>query len=300
VSDSRSPRAPGAASPPADGLDALPAEPDGAAFVEGLEPAVRQAAAIARALEGRVRNRPKAGESTHVKSALTLADTAAQEAILVALRDRFPAVRLEAEEDTPSVALFPDEAAATAIIDPIDGTYHYYLGLEGPYAVMVGLAVKGRYSAGLVALPREGWLMAAWGGAAAMVARPGSSLRPARVDAEGDRVLVSQRVPEAVCDALRERGLQPVRACGGAVAVAPLLPGVRAGLRAHPGGLGVSIRGRIGAFVAARAGCSVCDESGAPFPLDLETPAPWLLCGAGPDDVALLREAVAVEPAAAG
>jgi len=67
-------------------------------FVEDLRPAVRQAAAIARALEGRVPNRPKVGEDSAVKAALTVADTACQEALLVPLLRHLSDVQLEAEE----------------------------------------------------------------------------------------------------------------------------------------------------------------------------------------------------------
>ena len=59
-------------------------------FVRLLEPAVRGAAEIARSLEGRVPNLPKAGEATRVKQALTEADTLAQEALLSALREHYP------------------------------------------------------------------------------------------------------------------------------------------------------------------------------------------------------------------
>ena len=57
-------------------------------FIGALAPALRQAASIARALEGRVANRPKRGEASAVKAALTVADTAAQEALLVPLYER--------------------------------------------------------------------------------------------------------------------------------------------------------------------------------------------------------------------
>ena len=108
-------------------------------FLAVIGPAVRQAASIARALEGRVRNRPKDGEDSAAKAALTLADTAAQEAILVPLLEHFPDVSLLAEEDTPSVGSFPHQADECVVIDPIDGTLRCYLEAAGPYAVMVGL-----------------------------------------------------------------------------------------------------------------------------------------------------------------
>ena len=59
--------------------------PDARQFVEVLAPALREAASIARALQGRVRNRPKPGEATPIKAALTAADTACQEVLLAAL-----------------------------------------------------------------------------------------------------------------------------------------------------------------------------------------------------------------------
>jgi len=114
-------------------------------FVETLAPALRQAASIARSLEGRVSNRPKADEATAVKAALTLADTASQEALLVPLLERFPDVKLEAEEDTPTVSRFSQTRDALVVIDPIDGTLRFYLEAKGPYAVMIGVAIGDRY-----------------------------------------------------------------------------------------------------------------------------------------------------------
>jgi len=101
--------------------------PDPQRFVETLLPALREAAALARSLEGRVENRPKAGESTPAKAALTRADFAAQEAILQPLLQHFPGVALEAEEDTQSARLFPAQGDVRVVVDPIDGTLRSYL-----------------------------------------------------------------------------------------------------------------------------------------------------------------------------
>ena len=128
---------------------------DPEAFVRALAPALRQSASIARALEGRVANRPKRGEATPVKAALTIADTASQEALLVPLFEHFPSVRLAAEEDTPSTACFARSGPELVVIDPIDGTLRFYLEGRGPYAVMIGLARDGAYDAALVALPAK-------------------------------------------------------------------------------------------------------------------------------------------------
>jgi len=262
-------------------------------FVELIGPAVRQAASIARALEGRVGNRPKWGEGDAAKAALTLADSAAQEAILVPLLEHFPDVALLAEEDTPSVACFPAEAAERVVIDPIDGTLRCYLEAAGPYAVMVGLAAAGRFEAAIVALPREGLYFDAVRGGAARRSRPGGPLRPLRAEPAAGRILVSTGLPEEVAHPLREAGCELAVGAGGAIAVAPLVPGVRAGLRIARGAEGVSVRGRIGALVARCAGATVEDERGEPFPEALDAPARALLVSADPETRDLLRRAAA-------
>jgi fructose-1,6-bisphosphatase/inositol monophosphatase family enzyme len=269
---------------------------DAKSFVAVLAPAVRQAASIARALEGRVHNRPKWGEERAAKAALTLADSAAQEAILVPLRERFPEVSLNAEEDTPSAAAFPRGARECVVVDPIDGTLRFYLDATGPYAIMVGLARDGRYEAALVALPREGLLFEAVRGGPALITRPGGAPRPVRAAARGSRVLVSDGLPAAVASRLRAAGLEPTPACGGAIAVAPLVPGVRGGLRLAPDSGGISVRGRIGALISSMGGAYVENERGEPFPEAIDAPARALLISASEGDRVLLRSAVAHIP----
>jgi fructose-1,6-bisphosphatase/inositol monophosphatase family enzyme len=261
------------------------------AFVRLLAPAMEQAAAIATALEGRVPNVPKPGARTAVKAALTIADTAAQETLLVPLAPAFLGARLEAEEDTRSVARFTGAAADVRIvIDPIDGTLHYYLGEAGPYAVMAGLALRDRYEAALVALPREGWLLSAVRGEGALRSRLGGEPEAAALAREGRGVYVSDRVPEPVVERIAAAGFAVQRACGGAVAVAPLVPGVRGGIRVRPGS--ISTRGRIGLLVAAEAGARVETGDGRPFPDDLDTPSEELVVAADADVAAVLRRAL--------
>lgn len=265
----------------------MPDLPDPGAFVAALAPALRQAAAIAHSLEGLVSNNPKRGETTAVKQALTVADTASQEALLVALLEHFPGVRLEAEEDTPSVSRFPSVADAVVVIDPIDGTFHSYLGSQGPYAVLVGLAVAGRFEASLVALGREGLFFDGVRGQGARGWRTRTEPRRARLSDRGRRVLVSHGMPERVSHDLRAAGFEPMGACGGAVAVAPLIPGVCGGVRYASGDGGVSIRGRVGVLVSREAGAFVSGARG-PFPDDLETPAPTLAVSRNEEDLATL------------
>jgi fructose-1,6-bisphosphatase/inositol monophosphatase family enzyme len=266
--------------------------PDPQRFVETLLPALREAAALARSLEGRVENRPKAGESTPAKAALTRADFAAQEAILRPLLQHFPGVALEAEEDTQSARLFPAQGDARVVVDPIDGTLRSYLQAEGPYAVLVGLAFEDRYEAALVALPREGLFFEAQRGKGARMALDPDPFRPARVDPEARRIMVSYEAPAGLEDRLRERGYEVVHGCGGALSVAPLVPGVAGGLRLARPGASISVRGRIGALVAREAGALLASEQGTPFPTDIEEPRRALLVARDAEILALLQDAL--------
>jgi fructose-1,6-bisphosphatase/inositol monophosphatase family enzyme len=266
-------------------------------FISALAPALQQAASIARSLEGRVANRPKTGESTAAKAALTIADTACQEALLVPLVEHFPQVRLEAEEDTPSVSRFPESGDALVVIDPIDGTLRFYLEATGPYAVMIGLAIGDRYEASLVALPREQLSFDAVRGRGARVRSQYAAARAISLgETTGNRILVSYNLPSSAVERLQERGYEVAAASGGAISVAPLIPGVCAGLRlARENPEGVSIRGRIGALIAAEAGALVMGAT-APFPPEIRSPAPALLIAANEDILAHLQDALSSIP----
>jgi len=261
-------------------------------FVRALAPALRQAAAIARSLEGRVSNRPKEGEATAVKAALTIADTASQEALLIPLLEHFPQVKLEAEEDTPSVSRFSQSGDALVVIDPIDGTLRFYLEAKGPYAVMIGLAIGDRYEASLVALPREQLCFDAVRGRGARVRSRDAAVKAVTLgEPTGNRILVSHNLPTSAVERLRDLGYE-VAAAGGAISVAPLIPGVCAGLRlARESAEGVSIRGRIGALISAEAGALVTGATG-PFPSEIRVPAPALLIATTPKIQAHLQDAL--------
>jgi hypothetical protein len=114
-----------------------------------------------------------------------------------------------------------------------------------------------------------------------------------RAEAQGRRVLVSDGFPELVAERLRKAGYELAPACGGAIAVAPLIPGVRAGLRVAPRGRPISWQGRIGALISASGGARVEDERGEPFPEAVDAPARALLVSADDADAERLRHAVA-------
>ncbi len=266
-------------------------QPDLDTFADKMTPAVERAAQIALSLEGRVVNTPKVEESTAVKQALTEADTRVQEEILEALYEHFPDVCLAAEEETPRVEDFQSGGDSLVIIDPIDGTLQSYLQKMGPYAVIVGLAVRREVRAALIALPREGFLFRGSREKGAEVLARGQEFRASAASSDGDGIYVSHNVPPEMRTALEAEGFRVVPACGGAVAVAPLVPGIRAGLRLaeRRSQSGVSIRGRAGLAIAHEAGAVIRGERGEAFAADLDTPH-WTLCvTADEDDQAILQ-----------
>lgn len=261
-------------------------------FTARMRPAVASAAALARRLEGRVQNAPKREETSDVKQAMTIADSGTQELLLKGLLEAFPDVCLAAEEDTDTVECFPKDASAQVIIDPIDGTLRSYLEASGPYAVIVGLAIREVYRAALVSLPREGLAFDGTTGQGAYVAVAGRSRRRVAAEPDGRRILVSHGMPEEVSEALRQRDYEVISACGGAVSVAPLIKGVCAGVRKASGPLGISIRGRAGVVISREGGALVETSGGKPFPTDMNSPAETLLIASGPKQLEHLGEAL--------
>jgi hypothetical protein len=159
---------------------------------------------------------------------------------------------------------------------------------------MVGLAVRDRFEAAIVALPREGLYFEAVRGGEARRARPGGPLRAVRAaPPRGGRILVSPELPQPVAATLLEADYDLALGCGGAIAVAPLIPGVQAGLRLARAREGVSVRCRIGALIAVCAGAHVEDEHGAPFPDTLSGAARALLVSSNERDRRALRQAAA-------
>lgn len=261
-------------------------------------PAVRRAAALARALDGRVTNLPKADEPTPAKAAVTEADLAVQEELLEAVAPGFARARLDAEEQTPSVAAFTGEDPDTRVVlDPIDGTLHFFLERRGPYAIMIGLARGGRYEAAVIALPREELLLQAVRGCGARVGTERGE--PVKRPAPARRILVCDTTPEPVCRRLVERGYEIVFGSGGVAAIAPLVPGHAAGLRISRTGA-ISLRGRIGAFIAREANLAVRTLDGEAFPPDIDAPASSLLTAVSPAEADAVRSALTRTSRASG
>lgn len=223
-------------------------------FVEAMTLPMRQAAAAVRWLEGRVSNRPKEGESTLSKSALTDADCVSQEILLSALAEVAPGVELDAEEETPLVREFEGNRSDYRVrLDPIDGTLRYVSG-DGLYAIILGLEKHDEVVAALICVPQEGVLVRAVRGRGAEISRDRGVFEPAVARADGKRILVTHGVPGAKLEAIRATGAEVQLAAGGAIGLAPLLVGTEFGLRISAKPTGVSPRGWVAAFVAREAG----------------------------------------------
>ena len=263
----------------------------GPEFLQAGIPAVLRASALARSLEGTATNVPKLKEISPVKAAMTLADSETQEVILLSLRERFSSAQLLAEEDTSSVSSFSEQGEETIVLDPIDGTFHGYLGGEGPYSTNLGLVKEGRYSVSIVSLPREHLIFYVSSEGAPKIQEATGAPRLARVTSKGRGIFVSQYVPDSVRTALSEKGYEPTFGSGGAISVAPLVPGVVAGLRVSPSAEGVSIRGRVGLPITLAAGAIAATKSGD-FPLEISQKSDHLITATDEATLKDIRDAL--------
>jgi myo-inositol-1(or 4)-monophosphatase len=270
-----------AMSPPVDPRD----------FVESMTLAVRQAAAAVRWLEGRVRNRPKAGEITPEKKALTDGDCVSQEVLLVALLDRYPEVALNVEEDTPTVARFPGQADDLVVIDPIDGTLRYLRG-DGRYAILVGLERQGRVEAMLAAIPQLDVVIRSARGGGTEISRGDAPFEAVRAADRGSEVYVSYGLDPDVGRRLDAGGAKRVTAAGAAIACAPLLDDACGGLRVMATPEGLSRRAWVAALATLEAGGAVEGLEGE-FPEVYRPGVPVLIAAPSSGAAAELRSSLA-------
>ncbi|RMG46368.1 MAG: 3'(2'),5'-bisphosphate nucleotidase CysQ [Acidobacteria bacterium] len=86
-------------------------------------------------------------------SLVTPADHAADELIRAGIAAKFPADAILSEETADDVVRLSSERLW--LVDPLDGTKHFAAGRK-EFAVMIGLAFRGRPVVGVVHLPAEG------------------------------------------------------------------------------------------------------------------------------------------------
>ncbi len=157
---------------------------------------------------------------------VTRADKLANALIVGALAQAFPRHGIVAEESVPA----EDELAGLVarervfFVDPVDGTREFASGLS-EFAVMIGLAVRGRAAAGVLVLPAEGFLLAGRVGGEAFQVRDEAPdvrvpLRPTDLaDAAAARVVVSRSHPAKELAPILERLGRPTEILCGSVGV---------------------------------------------------------------------------------
>ncbi len=265
---------------------------DPVAFLEAMSLPVRQAGAAVRWLEGRVENFPKPGESSEAKAALTYGDCVSQEILLTALREHYPWVEVEAEEDTPTAIPFADNRSRQRVlIDPIDGTLRY-VQRDGIYAILLGLESEHGIEASIVGLPQEQLVIRAVRGCGVELAYAGEPFRSfdgSSISNTRPRVLVSHELPPGLWQALETDGFEVEKAAGGAIGVAPLLRNTVAAIRTTTNPQGLSRRTWISTLATREIGG--CVETGlGPLPSLYEPGVAEILVGASSAVVTRLRK----------
>lgn len=169
----------------------------------------RAAGAAAMQLYGSVDARDKQD-----RSPVTEADHASNRVIMAGLAEAFPKDAVLSEESKDSGARL--DAYRVWIVDPLDGTKEF-LAQNGEFCIMIGLAVKGEATLGVVHLPARDVLYAAERGGGASVQRNGTRAQLRRESGAGESIrLVGSR---SHSDPLLERiqevlGITDVRPSG--------------------------------------------------------------------------------------
>jgi len=192
-------------------------------FLSVFRLAARQAGSVARHLQGEVTVHEKEGATTPESAALSAADLATQDVILLLMREAFADLAADAEEETTARALFSPEASGRPllVVDPIDGSYNYLRGSRD-YAVMGGWLREGRFRAALVHFPA--WKRTFWGqGDQAWQQEGDADPTVARLDGPEDHILVTPRLSAERVARLRGAGFTvAVSRCSAVDATAPI------------------------------------------------------------------------------
>jgi fructose-1,6-bisphosphatase/inositol monophosphatase family enzyme len=204
-------------------------------FVDVLCAAAWQAGAVAQHLQGHVQNVGKQGAGTPESDALSVADLATQDVLLLRLAESFAGVAVDAEEDTKIVQRFAPAAPHRPLIvlDPIDGSLNYLDG-SPDYAVMGALIEHDRYVASVVHFPALDVTYWAVRGGGCHRRRLGIGDTPVTLGALPNTVLIPPRLDDAAQRRLASQGLtiEPSR-CSAVDATAPVMG--RALGSVHPG-----------------------------------------------------------------
>lgn len=226
---------------------------DAQRFLQTMLLATEQAGAVARRLQGHVLAGEKSGMGSAEAAAVSVADLATQDVLLLALHQALPGAAVDAEEATEAVALFPPAGPERplAILDPIDGSLNY-LDMSADYAVMAAWLERGVYRAAVVHFPA--WGETYWGIEGGGVWHRRARAAERRVTLPAPRppaLVVNSSIPPPTSQALGRLGLELVTTrCSAVDSTAPLTGRGRASwVHGQPGR-----RRSIGFFLTHLAG----------------------------------------------
>lgn len=229
-------------------------------FIDVFSAAATQAGAVARHLQGEIGDRSKTGEETPEAAALSAADLAAQDVILLRLGEALSDVAVDAEEDTATARRFPRPAPERplVVLDPIDGSLAYLRG-SPDYAVMGAWIEGGVYRASLMYFPawRETYWAVRGGGC---YRRPdGGEAGRVSLGELPPRILVPPPTPRGIHQRVAELGYRvEVSRCSAIDTAAPALGRAVGSANADP----PDRRRAIGFLLCVEAGGAVLFEHG--------------------------------------
>ncbi len=204
------------------------------------------------------------------RSPVTLADERAEDILVAALEESWPAIPIIAEERAAREGLSATPLERFFLVDPLDGTKEFIRGGDD-YTVNVALIVEGRPAFGIVAAPRRGQIWIGRAGRGALTGRltPDGGIADARtitVRPAADPLVIvasrSHRNPETESYLAHYPGAETV-AIGSSLKFCLVAEG-QADLYPR---LGPTMEWdtAAGDAVLRAAGGRVLDETGAPF-----------------------------------
>jgi 3'(2'), 5'-bisphosphate nucleotidase len=200
---------------------------------------------------------------------VTRADREANALIVQHLARAFPGVPVVAEE-SPRDAYEGFAASEQCwFVDPLDGTREF-VAKNGEFAVMVGLAEKGRATVGVILAPAWGRAFVGVVGEGAWEAADDGSLRPIAVspcaDVAAARFVVSRsRAPERVAGFVASLGAKPPRPHGSSGLKGVIVATGEADVYLQPGRAGMRWDACATDALVHAAGGKLTDAHGEPL-----------------------------------
>ena len=200
---------------------------------------------------------------------VTVADKQANALICEQLARAFPGVPLVAEESDPTTYAGYAEADAAWFIDPLDGTREF-VAKNGEFAVMLGLAERGRATVGVILAPAWGRAFVGVVGEGAWEVAPSGARSEIHVSSRdtlaGARFVVSRsRAPERVASFIASLGAAPPTPHGSSGLKGVLVATGEADVYLQPGHAGMRWDACATDALVRAAGGELTEAGGAPF-----------------------------------